>query len=484
MRPAIREGLGSQGVPLQWPQRLALGVYSLVLRLARPLLRRKLARRARTEPGYAHALDERLGRYASPLPLGWADPSVLRVWVHAVSLGETRAAAVWLPLLRERLPGVRILLTHSTATGWTEGQRHVRPGDVQTWLPWDEPGVVRDFVRHFRPSAGVLMETEVWPNLVRVCAQQGMPLVLANARLNERSHRQARRLAWLSGPAYAGLRAVWAQTEADAHRLRSLGAPVQAVWGNLKFDAQPDEAQCATGRRWRKLLQRPVVMLASSREGEEAEFFEKILALSLIQQANSASVFNVSSVVWLVVPRHPQRFDTVAEMVRSRGWACQRRSTWPDGDAGVQALARHGQGIGPGHGPTVVLGDSLGEMALYYSLSDVALLGGSFAPLGGQNLIEALACACPVVLGPHTFNFAEVSEQAVASGAAVRALTLGDALQVALAWVGMAHVESTSGGPAGPADRARAAKAAASLVASGQGASDRTARAVARLLQA
>lgn len=472
----------SRSVPLTWVERLALGGYSLVLRLFRPLLRRKLTRRARTEPGYAHAVEERMGRYLQPLPAGWADPGAVRVWVHAVSLGETRAAAVLLVALRAQWPDMRLLLTHSTATGWAEGQHHLEAGDAQTWLPWDEPAVVQRFLQRFQPSVGVLMETEVWPNLVRVCATQGMPLVLANARLNARSCQQAQRLAWLSGPAYAGLRAVWAQTEADAQRLRTLGAPVQGVWGNLKFDAHPDAAQCETGQRWRQQWQRPVVMLASSRDGEEADFLEQISALALLNKDKFASDFDFLSVVWLLVPRHPQRFEAVAELVRAKGWACVRRSTWVDGAA-----------LGsPAGEPTVVLGDSLGEMALYYSLSDVALLGGSFAPLGGQNLIEALACACPVVLGPHTFNFAEVSDQAVAAGAAVRVPTLAAAVQVALAWLGGPAPLPDAGealaerephhGLDGPHRRAQAAQAALSLVASGRGTSARTAEALAECL--
>lgn len=465
---------------LTWPQRVALAMYSLALWLARPLLRRKLARRARTEPGYAHAVAERLGRYCAPLPPAWLQPTAPRVWVHAVSLGETRAAAILLAALRPRCPGMRLLLTHSTATGWAEGQRLLQPGDTQTWLPWDEPAVVGRFVQRFQPQVGVLMETEVWPNLVRACAQQGVPLVLANARLNARSCQQAQRLAWLSGPAYAGLAAVWAQTEADAQRLRSLAAPVQGVWGNLKFDAQPDAAQCQQGQSWRQALQRPVVMLASSRDGEEFEFLEQIRALALLNKKQSAiysddsggAVFSAMEVLWLIVPRHPQRFDAVAALVQAQGWPCVRRSAWAGTEAdaagvvaGVDASSTEQPPV-----PTVLLGDSLGEMALYYSLADVALLGGSFAPLGGQNLIEALACACPVVVGPHTFNFAEVAEQAVAAGAACRVASMAEGVASAWRWL----PEGTRNAPLA---------AAADLLAKGRGGAARTAEAVAALVR-
>jgi 3-deoxy-D-manno-octulosonic-acid transferase len=215
--------------------RMMRSLYSLVVIGAQPFLRRKLRRRGRAEPGYLHAIDERFGRYEQP-----AEPGA--VWIHAVSLGETRAAGILIEALRRLEPGVRILLTHGTATGRAEGERWLRPGDAQAWLPWDTPGAVRRFLLHFQPAAGVLMETEVWPNLVAAAKAQGLPLVLANARLSEKSLAGTRRLARLSQPAYASLTAAWAQTEADARRLALAGATVKGEFGNLKFDAAPDES--------------------------------------------------------------------------------------------------------------------------------------------------------------------------------------------------------------------------------------------------
>ena len=414
--------------------RPVLWLYSTLAWAAQPLLRRKLRRRAQAEPGYAQHIPERFGHYASAprVPQSGEPPLV---WIHAVSLGETRAAAILLTALRARWPTVRVLLTHGTATGRAEGAKLLQPGDLQSWLPWDTPGAVQRFVCHFRPQLGLLMETEVWPNLVAVCRAQGVPLVLANARLNATSLRKAQRLSWLSRPAYAGLAAVWAQTEADAQRLRSLGAPVQAVVGNLKFDVQPNAQQLAQGRTWRARQERPVVLLASTREGEEALWLQALqtlqpqeplnkepkTALSLTQQAQAAIKKQAwQAVQWLLVPRHPQRFDEVAQQLQSAGLSVARRSQWADG---------------PASQADVWLGDSLGEMPLYYALADVALLGGSFAPLGGQNLIEAAACACPVVLGPHTFNFAQAAEDACASGAAQRVADMAQAVRAALAWV-------------------------------------------------
>lgn len=333
--------------------RPALWLYSAVTWAAQPLLRRKLRRRAVAEPGYGQAVGERFGYYPPPLdslaPHSDSDPSMRFVWIHAVSLGETRAAAILLAALRRELPGMRLLLTHGTATGRAEGEKLLQPGDVQVWQPWDTPGAVRRFLRQFRPAIGILMETEVWPNLVAGCRARGIPLVLANARLNARSLASAQRLGWLAGPAYRGLAAVWAQTEADAERLRALGAPVEGVFGNLKFDVVPDAAQVARGRQWREGQRRPVVLLASSREGEEALWLDALRGLGDAR----------AEVQWLIVPRHPQRFDEVQQLLQDAGLRVSRRSTWalPPTDADVW------------------LGDSLGEMALYYGLADVALLG-------------------------------------------------------------------------------------------------------------
>lgn len=407
-------------------------LYSLLMWLAQPLLVRKLRRRAVAEPGYGHAIEQRFGDYRSlngdvlnapgllanssagaapnALAAGSASepasaltPPAPWVWVHAVSLGEARAAAVLVRQLRAAIPGMRLLLTHGTATGWEQGKALLLPGDLQVWQPWDSAGAVRRFLVRFQPRIGLLMETEVWPNLVHACAQAGVPLCLVNARLSAQSLRKANRFAWLARPAYAGLTAVWAQTEDDAVRLRLLGAPVQAVTGNLKFDATPDAQQLQAGRHWRAASDKPVVLFASSREGEED------LWLAALQKTTAAT----EAIQWLIVPRHPQRFDAVEALLRDGELRVSRRSTWQGAPAPAQAW----------------LGDSLGEMALYFGMADIVLLGGSFAPLGGQNLIEAAACSCPVVMGPHTFNFAEAAEMARAAGAAFEVPDMQSALQ-------------------------------------------------------
>ena len=388
--------------------------YTLLVWCMQPMLRRKLQRRGRDEAGYLEAIEERFGHYTTPP----AQDKHL-VWVHAVSLGESRAAAVLIDALRLQNPSVRILLTHGTATGRAQGKSVVREGDVQVWQPWDTPAIVRRFLHHFKPQAALIIETEVWPNWVAECRKVGLPMLLVNARMSHKSQQQAKRLSWLSRPAYLGLSGVWAQTEADAERLRELGATVKGVTGNLKFDAKPDPRNLAQALLWKEKLPRPVVMLSSSREGEEQMWLDALQALRDQQLEGQA---HVNDVQWLIVPRHPQRFDEVSALLASRGWHVSRKSTWHDGPPAAEA----------GDEKTIWLGDSLGEMALYYGLSDAALLGGSFAPLGGQNLIEATACGCPVVMGPHTFNFAEAAELASLAGAALRVQDMAQGVTTAL----------------------------------------------------
>jgi 3-deoxy-D-manno-octulosonic-acid transferase len=385
---------------------VALALYSLALRLLIPAYLLRLWWRGRAEPLYRHAMAERLGFYASA-------PSSGAVWVHAVSLGETLAAAALITALRLQRPGMRLLLTHGTATGFAAGAKLLQEGDQQTWLPLDTPQAVLRFFDHFQPTVGVLMETEIWPNLLSIASTRRLPMMLANARLSDKSLRKSQGfMRAVLAPAVRSLTRVLAQTEADAVRLRNAGATDVLVCGNLKFDITPNAALLAQGETWRAALQRPVLLAAVTREGEEA------MLLSVWK--TSISMLAVKPLL-IIVPRHPQRFDEVAALVASHGLRLARRSTWqatPTADA-VSA--------------DVWLGDSMGEMPLYYALAQVALLGGSFAPLGGQNLIEAAACGCPVVMGPHTFNFAQAAELSEAAGAAIRVADMNAGVQAALA---------------------------------------------------
>lgn len=435
-------------------------LYSTLVWLLQPLLRRKLRKRGVQEPGYLDAVEERFGHYTQAA----CPPDGQTVWLHAVSLGETRAAAVLVTRLRAQWPQMRLLLTHGTATGRAQGLSLLRPGDSQVWQPWDTPAAVQRFLTHFKPRIGILMETEVWPNLSAACVQWGVPLVLANARMSEKSMRQALRLSWLSRPAYQSLAAVWAQTPGDARRLQALGAHVQGVFGNVKFDASPHAEQLALGRAWRAAMQRSVIMFASSREGEEAQWLHIFKANRVenqyphAQAAIDSIASKMSQVQWLIVPRHPQRFDEVAALIRAQGLSVSRRSDWADQPTAADLAA------------DVWLGDSLGEMALYYGLSDAALLGGSFEPLGGQNLIEAAACGCPVFMGPYTFNFTEASALAKSAGAALRHVDMAASVAAATALVSE------------PAKQAAMAQAAGQFAQAHRGATDKTVTAVLKLL--
>jgi 3-deoxy-D-manno-octulosonic-acid transferase len=396
-----------------------------------------------------------LGHYDTPAVLPGA------VWVHAVSLGETRAAGLLIDALRQRWPGMRLVLTHSTATGWAQGQSLLRPGDVQVWFPWDTPQATRQFLQQHQPVFGVLLETEVWPLMVQACQQACVPLFLVNARLNAASQASAQRWSWLSGPAYRGLSAVWAQSEADAQRLRSLGTRVEGVLGNLKFDVQEQPQARALAQSWRARWclgdrARPVVMLASTREGEEAEWLDALAAKPEREQA-----LRDAGVLWLLVPRHPQRFDEVHAALQSHGMAVLRRSALPSGDGDGPVAAVRAQSH-----EQVFLGDSVGEMPVYFQAADMALLGGSFKPLGGQNLIEAAAFGCPVIMGPHTFNFAQAAESAEAAGAARRVANMDAALDQVLVW--LKH----------PADLAQAQQQGLQMVAQSRGAADHYAQAI------
>ena len=419
--------------------------YSLLLRAITPLYLLRVRWRGRREPLYAQAISERLGLYRVPLPAG-------AVWIHAVSLGETRAAAPLIEALRAARPGLRVLLTHGTATGRAAGRELLRDGDAQVWLPFDLPGAVRRFLRRAEPAVGVLMETEIWPNLLVLAAERGVPMLLANARLSERSRRRGARVDALLRPAFESLAAALAQSEADAARLREAGVREVSVAGNLKYDVTPDAALLARGRVWRGgAAGRPVVLAAVTREGEEA---------MLLAAWGSAAA---PRPLLVVVPRHPQRFAAVAEQIGGAGFTVSRRSAWTDDAPPADAAAAD-----------VWLGDSMMEMAAWYALADVALLGGSFAPLGGQNLIEAAACGCALVIGPHTFNFSDAAELAIAAGAATRVedMAAGVALAVALA------------SPAEAARRETQARSALAFAAAHRGAATRMAARIVAALDA
>ncbi|TXH27762.1 MAG: 3-deoxy-D-manno-octulosonic acid transferase [Elusimicrobia bacterium] len=361
-------------------------LYSLAFGLAMPLVWLRLWWRARRQPEYLQHLGERHGSYA-------ASPSTPLIWLHAVSVGETRAAEPLIAALLSDYPDHGLLLTHMTPTGRAAGAELLtkHPGRVtQAYLPYDLPFACRRFLAHFLPQIWLLIETELWPNLIEAARRRQLPIVLINARLSARSLRGYQQLRQLIAPAVAALSGLAAQTVADGERLQQLGAQAVEITGNLKFDVTPAPELLARGADWRQALgRRPVWLAASTREGEE----------SLIVEAFAALPDN--ELLLVIVPRHPQRFAAVAKLLGERGLAYCRRS---DGEL-------------PKRSHRVWLGDSMGEMAAYYALADLTLIGGTLLPYGGQNLIEAAACECPLILGPHTFNFAQASADALAAGA-------------------------------------------------------------------
>lgn len=375
--------------------------YTLLWILALPLVLLRLLWRARRQPAYLRHVGERFGRYRVRAPLAV-------IWVHAVSVGETRAAEPLVRALLARWPEHSVLLTQMTPTGRDTARTLFKdePRVLRAYLPYDVGCFAHAFLRHFRPMFGVIMETELWPNLLAACRRRRIPVMLANARLSERSARRYARLPALTGLTMKALAAIGAQTAADAARLGQLGARRVTVTGNIKFDIAPPAAQLELGKTLRERIgERPVVLAASTREGEEV-----LLLDAFARHAPPAALL-------LLVPRHPQRFEEVAALVRARRLGLQRRSE----DAAVAATTR------------VLLGDSMGEMFAYYAAAEVALIGGSWLPFGGQNLIEACAVGTPVVIGPHTYNFQAVADDAVRAGAALRAEDAEAGMRAAMA---------------------------------------------------
>jgi 3-deoxy-D-manno-octulosonic-acid transferase len=402
-------------------------LYSLLWWLALPLVLTRLWLRGRQEPGYRQHWGERLGFYPRASAAGGSRAAPV-LWVHAVSVGETRAAEPLVDALLAEYPGSRVILTHMTPTGRATGKAiFAKHGErlVQSYLPYDMGSMVSRFIRHFQPGVCILMETEVWPNLIAVCNARGVPVVLANARLSERSLRKASRFGSLLLRAARGISLVAAQTEADAQRVRSLGVQRVEITGSIKFDVVVPDAALAIGASLRAAIgARPVLLCASTREGEEE------LIVAAFEAARTALP---AGALLLIVPRHPQRFDEVEKMIAARGLTVERRSR----------LALDG-GAMPGS-VEVLLGDSMGEMFGYYAACDVAFVGGSLAPLGGQNLIEPAALGKPILIGQHTFNFELVTEDALAAGGAQRVADAADLISTAARLLNDTSARATMG---------------------------------------
>lgn len=372
------------------------GIYRSVSTVALPLASLYLMWRSRRQPAYRDYWDERFawGTY----PLRTERP---RVWIHAVSVGETNAAKPLLEAMLKSWPECDVVLTHMTPTGREAGKRLVRlvPERIrQCYLPYDAPYAVEKFVRQVRPTLGVIMETEVWPNLMHEMTAHGIPVVLANARESEKSRAQAQKAIEVMGPAFGSFAAVLAQSDEDKARLESLGAKDVLVTGSVKFDIVPDASQMAAAKAWLTVLSRPVVLLASTRDGEEAAFLESFKKHPAL----------LAETLVVVVPRHPERFERVVELFESAGLKTIRRSTLSTAEdlpADIQ----------------IVVGDSMGEMSFYCGLASMTVMGGSFGPFGSQNVVEPAMAGSPVVVGPSIFNFERIIREGIAAGGMVQA---------------------------------------------------------------
>ena len=364
-------------------------LYTLLLHLALPLIALRLALRARKAPAYARRIRERFSFGLPPLQTGG-------IWVHAVSVGESIAAAPMISTLQARHPELPITVTCMTPTGSERIQALFGNSVQHCYLPYDLPWAAARFLNRVKPRLAVVMETELWPNHIHQCAKRGIPVALANARLSERSARGYARFGKLTAPMLAKLSLIAVQTQAEAQRFLALGARPECVdvTGSIKYDLKIDAElpqRAAELRRQWQTEQRPVWIAASTHAGED----EIILA------AHRQLLKTRTDALLILVPRHPERFEAVHELCLNQGLTTRRRSTGQDVQAGDQVL----------------LGDTMGELLFLYALADIAFVGGSLVANGGHNLLEPAALGKPVLSGPHLFNFLEIATQLREAGA-------------------------------------------------------------------
>jgi len=407
-------------------------LYTLLLYLLVPMVPLRLWWRGRANPEYRRRWAERFG--------GFTLPAVQRtIWVHAVSVGEVQAAVPLVETLLQGYPERSLVLTTMTPTG--SGRVRALFGErvLHVYLPYDLPGAVRRFLDGTRPEVGIIMETELWPNLFHQCARRSIPLAIVNARLSPRSAHGYETIAPLARATLADVQLIAAQSEGDAERFRRLGASSEQVqvMGNLKFEQTlpADVTQRAAELRAQWGAQRPVWIAASTHEGEDEPVLD---AFAIVRQA-------LPDCLLILVPRHPERFDRVAALAESRDWRVTRHSTGESASADTQ----------------VYLGDTLGDLPLFYAAADVAFVAGSLVPVGGHNMVEPAALGVPVLTGPHRFNFSDISEALLAAGAAK---AVGDADALAAALIHWLEDET---------DRRQAGDAGRQLVADNRGALER-----------
>lgn len=383
-------------------------VYEALWHVLIPFVLLRLLWRSRKNSDYLKHVRERFGFYGTTPSLRKA------VWIHAVSVGETRATqALVESLLKE---GQSILLTHMTPTGRKTGaelyRKAIASGQLQqAYLPYDICWAIEAFLKHYRPQLGLFMETEAWPGFVFRTKQLGVPLFLINARLSGWSFKRVQLFGSAGRSLFQSFVGILAQSEPDAKRYQALGVNDVIITGNMKFDVPEKAANQSLGKQWKRALreqERLVVCAASTRAGEE------LIMIDAWKKLLSEFGSEIKPLL-IVVPRHPERFTEVANLLYQSTLSFERRSNLSDPRSSAEfASVPHWTNV------DVLLGDSMGEMGAYYNATDLVVMGGSLLPTGGQNLIEACANGCPVILGEHTYNFQQASEDAIACGAAVR----------------------------------------------------------------
>ncbi len=391
--------------------------YTVLFHLALPLLIARLYWRSLRAPAYRRRIAERLGIFeGAPLPGG--------VWIHAVSVGEVQAIEPLVRRLQKERPDLPITLTTTTPTGSERVQRLFGRDVFHRYFPWDLPWAVKRFLRQVQPSLLVMVETEIWPNLLDICHQQGIGTLLANGRLSERSARGYARLGSFSRRVFERIGLVAAQSEADARRFIELGVPPERVevTGSIKFDLRiPASVQEQAQVMRRRLGEgRPLWIAASTHEGEE----EQILGVHhQVLESHPRALL-------LLVPRHPERFDRVAALVRRRGFTLARRSQ-DDAEDPTEAA--------------VFLVDTMGELPLFLGVADLAFIGGSLVPIGGHNMLEAAAQGVPVIFGPHMFNFSAIAKLLLEQKAAIQVADPGQLADTVIRLLGDASERSRLG---------------------------------------
>lgn len=396
--------------PYPWARR----VYAALLYVLIPLLPIYLLLRSRKQPEYRHHWAERFACYGAAR----IAPKGRRIWLHAVSLGETRATKPLVDALFEQHHDMHIILTCHTPTGRAAGQelfqQYLSDGRMtQVYVPYDLNPLLNRFFTTFAPTDVWVMETEVWPNMIAQCVRRNIPISLINGRLSDKTLRQTQKWPKLMGNAYAGFTRVCAQTETDAQRYRQIGVVSEQlhVTGNLKFDMTIPSEQVAKGERIKALLaDKRIVMLASSREGEETPWLEAIRRYEQTHPQEAATI------QWWVVPRHPQRFNEVAQLLQNSGKNVMRKSEW-SAQLSDESLKQ----------ADIVLGDTMGEMFTYYAIADEVLMGGTWLPYGGQNFLEPMALGKPVIVGESIYNFEQIGLDALEKGVLWQAQNLDDA---------------------------------------------------------